>query len=317
MRVTRGAMTKAVDFFQLFFTMELLNEICNHSNTYGWMNVGNKSTYGNSEGAWEEMSFDELKKLIGLIIYFGLTNVGTFERYWSTKTLYHGLWARKFMSKNRFKALVAMLHVVDPSSEEPGDKLRKVRGLLDAFTSKCRDLYQPFQNVSVDERMVKSKNRSGIRQYIKMKPTKWGIKLWVLADSLNGYTCDFEVYIGKNDTNPPTENGLGYDVVMRLVRRLLNQGYRVFFDNFYTSVKLVKDLFQNGTPSCGTVAENRVDFPKSMKGKKSWAKKAKRGDMRWERLDCCLVQQWKDNKAVSILSSIDSANEFWMVKRKV
>ena len=31
MRVTRGAMTKAVDFFQLFFTMELLNEICNHS----------------------------------------------------------------------------------------------------------------------------------------------------------------------------------------------------------------------------------------------------------------------------------------------
>jgi hypothetical protein len=141
-----------------------------------------------------------------------------------------------------------------------------------------------------------------------MKPTKWGIKLWVLADSLNGYTCDFEVYIGKNDTNPPTENGLGYDVVMRLVRRLLNQGYRVFFDNFYTSVKLVKDLFQNGTPSCGTVAENRVDFPKSMKGKNSWAKKAKRGDMRWERLDCCLVQQWKDNKAVSILSSIDSAN---------
>ena len=61
MRVTRGAMTKAVDFFQLFFTMELLNEICNHSNTYGWMNVGNKLTFGNSEGAWEEMSFDELK----------------------------------------------------------------------------------------------------------------------------------------------------------------------------------------------------------------------------------------------------------------
>jgi hypothetical protein len=36
--------------------------------------------------------------------------------------------------------------------------------------------------------MVKSRHRSGIRQYIRDKPTKWGIKLWVLADSSNGYT---------------------------------------------------------------------------------------------------------------------------------
>ena len=47
--------------------------------------------------------------------------------------------------------------------------------------------------------MVKSRHSSGIRQYmyIKDKPTKWGIKLWVLADSSNGYTVDFDVYIGR------------------------------------------------------------------------------------------------------------------------
>ena len=81
-----------------------------------------------------------------------------------------------------------MLHVVDPTTEDEHDKLRKVRSLLNVFKEKCKSLYQPFQNVAVDERMVKSKHRSGIRQYIKDKPTKWGIKLWVLADSANGYT---------------------------------------------------------------------------------------------------------------------------------
>ena len=45
--------------------------------------------------------------------------------------------------------------------------------------------------------MVKSKHRSGIRQYIRNKPTKWGIKMWVLADSSNAYTYDFDVYNGK------------------------------------------------------------------------------------------------------------------------
>ena len=58
-------------------------------------------------------------------------------------------------------------------------------------------LYKPRQNVAVDERMVKSRHRSGLRQFNKDKPIRWGIKLWVLADSSNGYTIDFNVYIGK------------------------------------------------------------------------------------------------------------------------
>ena len=110
-----------------------------------------------------------------------------------------------------------MLHVVDPDEEDEEDKLRKVSRFLDFFKRKCKDLYQPFQGVAVDERMVKSKHQSGIRQYIKNKPTKWGIKLWVLADSLNGYTCDFDVYRGRNAQQELSPNGLGYDVVMKLV----------------------------------------------------------------------------------------------------
>ena len=76
------------------------------------------------------------------------------------------------------------------------------------------DLYQPMQNVAIDERMVESKHRSGMRQYMPAKPVKFGSKLWVLADSHNGYTCNFQIYTGKGEALH--ENGLGYTIVMRM-----------------------------------------------------------------------------------------------------
>lgn len=313
--ILRGAMCKAIDFFQLFFTMELMARICEYTNSYAWAAMADKCYYGDRHGAWIETTPQELNKLIALVLYCGLVNVSSFHRYWSTKTLYHGLWARSIMSRDRFKALMAVFHVVDPATEDENDKLRKVSSFIEHFKNKCKNLYQPFQQVAVDERMVKSKHRSGIRQYIKNKPTKWGIKLWVLADSANGYTCDFDVYVGRRAGQEPSANGLGYDTVMRLMTPLLNQGYHLYFDNFYTSVKLVKDLFLAGTPSTGTAAENRKGFPDSMKKGSEWAKKLDRGSMRWERDGVCLAQQWKDNRPVTILSSIENANDFIRVER--
>ena len=69
----------------------------------------------------------------------------------------------------------------------------------------------PVKNLTIDERLVKSCHWSEIRQYIKDKPTRWGIKLWVLADSSNGYTADFNVYIGKaarKETKAFSKSGL-------------------------------------------------------------------------------------------------------------
>ena len=106
----------------------------------------------------------EKEKLVALVLYFGLVNVSSFHRYWSTKTLYHGLWARAIKLKDRFKALMATLHIVDLGDEDENDQLRKVIGFINSVKSKCKALYQPFQQVAVDERIVRSKHRSGIRQ---------------------------------------------------------------------------------------------------------------------------------------------------------
>ena len=251
------------------------------------------------------------------MVCFGLVNIDhNIKKYWSTKTLYNGLWARKIFSRNRFKALMTFLHVVAPDQETPGNKLRKVEEFISSFKERFHLLYQPPQNIAVDERMVKSKHRSGIRQYMKGRSTKWGLKLWVLADSSNGYTLDFDVYIGKSAHGETSEKGLGYDVVMKLVKPYFNQGYHVFFDNFYTYHKLVHDLFLSGTPSSGTIRIKRVGFPKTLSDVKVWARRKARGEMRWERESNVLTVQWIDNKPVSLLTTIDSANDKVEVKRR-
>ena len=271
-------MTKAVDFFNVSFTNDVLENVAKHTNTYGHINIVKKRTkYSNSDGSWKETDADEMRKFIALLIYTGLVETPTNNRYWSTKTLYHCTWARAFMSRDRFKALLGMLHV-DSGSEEKENKLRKISPFISTLKEKCQALFQPYQQVAVDERIVKSKHRSRIRQYIKNKPVEFGIKLWLLADSKSGYTIDFKVHTGSADRDPNAAplsiHGLGYGVLRNLCKSLEGQGYHMFFDNYYTSPQLVRDSWEKNVPSCGTAAENRRGFPECLKGKDSWDEKA-------------------------------------------
>lgn len=63
--------------------------------------------------------------------------------------------------------------------------------------------------------MVVMKAITCMTQYIIDKPTKWRIKLFVLADSCYGYTVDFNMYIGNSNT--ASVHGLSYDAVMNLI----------------------------------------------------------------------------------------------------
>ena len=58
--------------------------------------------------------------------------------------------------------------------------------------------------------MIPFKGRIGFKQYMKDKPTKWGIKVFVLADATNGYVKAFQVYTrrtveGRSDVGSCTK----------------------------------------------------------------------------------------------------------------
>ena len=92
------------------------------------------------------------------------------------------------------------------------------------------------------------------------KPTKWGIKVWVLSDAKTGYVYRLLVYTGKEEGT--VETGLTNKVVLGLLSGMEDQGLHVYTDDFYTSPNLLCHLFELGIYGCGTVRVNRKGFPK-------------------------------------------------------
>lgn len=105
------------------------------------------------------------------------------------------------MSGRRFELLLRYIHLNDSRKQPPRgdpdyDKLYKIRPFLDAVVSQFKSVYSPKQSVSIDESIIGFKDRLSFVQYMPKKPTKWGIKSWVLAESDSGYVWNMKVYTG-------------------------------------------------------------------------------------------------------------------------
>ena len=62
---------------------------------------------------------------------------------------------------------------------------------------KFRQAYIPGCELAVDEAMIGCMGRFFLKRYLPGKPTKWGIKAWGLADSVNGYLLKCDIYKGE------------------------------------------------------------------------------------------------------------------------
>lgn len=135
--------------------------------------------------------------------------------------------------------------------------------------------------------MVGTKARISMKQYIKDKPTKWGYKLFVLADSATGYTWNFFIYTGKSES--PTT---------------------------HLSVLLCSNgPFAFSSPWWWLHIVHRQFFPQTQNN--DLPKKAERGDMRWLRSGKLLFIKWMDTREVSMCSTVHQAYSGQTVRRKV
>ena len=74
-----------------------------------------------------------------------------------------------------------------------------------------------------------------MKQYMPMKPTKRGFKVWCRC-SPNGITNDCEVYEGS--TKQAREANLSTAVVLGLAKYIYDKGHHLYFDNNFSSVDL-------------------------------------------------------------------------------
>ncbi|XP_018561258.1 piggyBac transposable element-derived protein 4-like [Anoplophora glabripennis] len=143
-----------------------------------------------------------------------------------------------------------------------------------------------------------------------LKPIKRGYKIWIRADQ-SGFVSQFQVYTGKSDGG---EQGLGARVVKDLTRSLVGNHHKVFFDNFFTTVGLLNDLYKDKIYACGTIRRRRKDEPKDLVNNNT---KVERGTCDWAMSkEGLLYLKWMDNKPVLFISNFHSPTDIQNVSRR-
>ncbi|XP_072144956.1 piggyBac transposable element-derived protein 3-like isoform X1 [Dermacentor andersoni] len=294
-------------YFMKYFTDEVFEDFTKYTNIYALQNTGNELS----------CSVQEMKVFFGILIYMGVLKFPRVRMYWQSGTRISAI--ADAMAVNRFFKLRSALHITDqnePRDASSVDKFWKVRPLLDVIRSRCLQL-EELEHNCIDEQMVAFTGRVPAKQVVKSKPNPVGVKIFVRC-STDGLAHDFELYQGKG-TGVDREFsylGLGGCVVMRLVESFpQHRNLKLFFDNYFTSVLLLRELKGIGILATGTIRCNRLLGCK-LKGEKEM-RKEERGstDVKvTEEGDVALVR-WKDNNLVTVASTQVSTGEARAVSR--
>ena len=254
---------------------------------------------------WENVDAEEIWAYLGFMILMGINHLPALADYWKTDPTYHYGPIADRISRDRFCEISRYLHFVDnskllPRSDPRYDKLGKVRPVIQILSEQFLKCYNPHCENSIDEAMIKFKGRSSMKQYLPKKPVKRGFKVWVRADAVSGYVCEFEVYTGKTDGE--RELGLGGNVVKKLTRHITGHNHIVYCDNFFTNAALFQDLQKDDIYACGTYNSTRKCYPRDLKGKAK-SGLGSRGSTEYRQDGNLLVTLWQDTKTVSVLST--------------
>jgi len=144
------------------------------------------------------------------------------------------------ISRERFELICKFLHFIDnesfPTYQGP-PRLFKTYPVLCHLNLKFQTL--PNQNIATDESLTLWKGCLTIRQYLPLKASKFGIKIFELCESRRGYLWCFLVHTGKSTVlqssliTPDTPKTAA--IVLELLEPLFGCGRTLWLDNFFNS----------------------------------------------------------------------------------
>lgn len=257
----KNATTK-LECFNLFFTPDMTEEIVNQTNK----KIAQLRPMYNRERDAKDTDLLEMNGFFGLLFLSGMlksSHVNLEDLY---KKDFTGVeFFRTTMAERRFRFLLRAIRFDDSTTRNERrqlDKLAPIRHIFDSMNSNCRKHYSIGEHTTIDEMLEPFRGRCPFRQYIKSKPSKYGIKIFALADAKTFYCSNMEVYCGNQPDGPYKVSNAASEVVLRLIQPISNSGRNVTVDNFFTSVPLANKLSQDHKLSLvGTLRKNKREIP--------------------------------------------------------
>jgi hypothetical protein len=118
--------------------------------------------------------------------------------------------------------------------------LAPIRNIYNKFVVACEANYTPGTGCTVDESLHGFRGMCSFEQYIRNKPSKYGIKVYVLADNKTFYLVSSKIYTEAGTHAPglpvPTQ------AVLDLVPSVSGTSRNITTDTYYTSIPLAMEL---------------------------------------------------------------------------
>ncbi len=248
--------------------------------------------------AWKPLQVAEMYVFMALTMLMAHVKKHRIKDYWITGDNTATPSFTKYMSRDRYLAILRHLHLVTNTDVHIRDPIWKIRVFYEMMRLRFKSFLRPFQKVVIDESLVLYRGNLHFRQYIPSKRHRFGIKLFVMCDCKTGYVLDYMIYSGKaGDIVTDVETGFGGAVVQALMESYFGKNHILYTDNYYTSPHLAMFLHRQQTQMVGTVRERRKDMPK-------FPKKTQKKDLYLKQHGPMLAIHWHDQRKVNVLSTI-------------
>jgi Transposase IS4 len=161
-----NAESKCLDFFELFFTNQIMSTISRETNKYA---EGNEN--------FEPITPPELWSFFSLVILSGLVKKPAWKDFWTTNEMTETPFFLKVFSRNRFMQILRYLHFDSNSNSNTTDRLCKFGTILNSLLENFAKWVRPGTNLCIDESLVKFKGRLAFKMFIPSKRSRLGIKV--------------------------------------------------------------------------------------------------------------------------------------------
>ena len=105
---------------------------------------------------------------------------------------------------------------------------------------------------------------------------------------------EYDVYLGR--VKEPMSNGVGHHVISKMAARFWDKGHHLYYDNFFSSVKLASELLGEKTYTCSTINVNRDGWPADLR-----KAQMKKGEVHFHQDGNLVATVWRDKRAVAVL----------------
>ena len=265
---------------------------------------------------------EEILSFLAILVVSGYCPLPSRRMFWQEEEDCRNVLVSEAMRRNRFEEILRYLHFANQEEFNKMDRYWKLRPLIRLLQKRFIQHFVPTRFLSHDESIIKYFGKCSLKQAIRIKPIRFGYKAWCLNGPC-GYLVAFDLYQGSTyEGNDELEKILGKSAytVVHLVEQLLGRDgmdqmpFHIVFDNLFTSIPLLRHLKSLGLDGTGTVRPNRVPGD-PLPSVKEMEKQPRGTSYTAQTHDNIRVTRWKDNKAVTVASTVYGSDPVEQVSR--